>query len=430
MLIALILDKCSYMNISYFDDARVTPKLLLQKTKSLEIYRRQILDGANKNDLLVPEASLYYAKDISLHEAVAEASKKAKKLKYVLLIGIGGQSLGVEAVHSVLDQGGTKFLLLDTVSVARLREVQSELKACKKVSQIAVCVSSKSGATTETLTNATIILSDLEKTFGKAIYEQTYFIGTEKTDFIKYGKKIGATCLTVPKAIGGRFSIGTCAGLIPLALLGHDIDEFISGFIDAEHETLESVVVDSASRLSIYHQLKYSHYNFFAFETRLEKLGRWYRQLFAESLGKEKDLTGKEVKHAMVPVISTPVELHSMGQLYMSGVPDVYTDFVTFDDEELDIMLPKANRLAPALKGYSMQEVATAIYGGVIGAYQETQLPYRATVFEENLAYSVGQFMAMRMREVMYTAHLLNLNAFDQPNVELYKTKTREIMEV
>ena len=164
------------------------------------------------------------------------------------------------------------------------------------------------------------------------------------------------------------------------------------------------------------------------FETRLEKLGMWYRQLFAESLGKETDRAGKEVTFSMVPTISTAVELHSVGQLYLSGVPAAYTDFVAFDDEELDVMLPKSNKFAPALKGYSLQEIATAIYGGVIGAYQEQQLPYRATIFEEELAYSVGQFMAMRLREVMYTAHLLNLNAFDQPNVELYKNKTNEIL--
>ena len=416
------------MNISYFDDARVTEKLLLQKTKSLQAYRQQILEYTNNNDLGVPEASLYYPKDISLHDAVTEASARSKKLKYVLLIGIGGQSLGVEAVHAVLDTGKTKLLVLDTVSVSRLHEVREELKACKKVSQIAICVSSKSGATIEVLANASVILSELEERFGKTIYEQTYFIGSENSDFMKQGKKFGATCLTMPISIGGRFSISTNAGFVPLALLGHDVDEFIAGYVDAAHETLESVVADSAARLAVYHQLKYPHYNFFAFETRLEKMGNWYRQLFGESLGKEKDKSGKDVAHTMVPAISTPVELHSVGQLYMSGVPAVYTDFVTFDDEELDVMLPKGNKLAPALKGYSLQEVATALYGGVIGAYQEQQLPYRATIFEEELAYSVGQFMAMRLREVMYVAYLLNLNAFDQPNVELYKTKTKEIL--
>jgi len=130
----------------------------------------------------------------------------------------------------------------------------------------------------------------------------------------------------------------------------------------------------------------------------------------------------------MVPTISTAVELHSVGQLFMSGVPEAYTDFVTFDDEVIDVAVSKKTKLAPVLKGKSLSEIATALYGGVVAAYEERQLPYRATIFEEELPYSLGLFMGMRMREVMYTAKLLDVNAFNQPNVELYKTKTKEIL--
>ncbi len=416
------------MNISYFDDARVTDNLLIKKQKQLDVYRQTISQAEAENNITVPEASLYYPKDIALHEQLAEMQKKAKLIKHVVLIGIGGSSLGTEAVHAVLDTGRVELSVLDTVSVSKLHEVKTTLAKYKKASQLAICIVSKSGSTTETLTNASVLLADLEAKFGSAIYGQVYFIGNPGTDFMRLGKKLGATCVTMPEIIGGRFSVATAVGLVPLTLLGHDVDEFISGYLDVLTSTLETVVSESSARLATYHQLKFSHYNFFAFETRLEKLGQWYRQLFAESLGKETTISGLAVKNVMVPAIMTPVELHSVGQLYMSGVPDVYTDFVSFDDETLDVMIPKQTKIAKQLKGYSLQEVATALYGGVIAAYQERQLPYRATVFEDNLAYSIGQFMAMRLREVMYTAKLLDVNAFDQPNVELYKQKTREIL--
>lgn len=416
------------MHISYFDDARVTESQMKRKERELKAYRTKISEAEANFDLTIPESSLYYAKDIGLHETLGEIAKRTKGLKYVLLIGIGGSSLGTEAVHAVLDTGKTKLLVLDTVSVSRLNEVQQALALCKKATQVAVCVVSKSGNTTETLANASIVLDDLEARFGAAMHEQIYFIGNAGTDFMKFGKKYGAHCIAMPEIIGGRYSVATAVGLVPLTLLGHDVDEFLSGYLDVLSPTLESVVAESAARLAQYHTFKFPHYNFFAFESRLEKLGQWYRQLFAESLGKETDQNGKKLSLAMVPAISTPVELHSVGQLYMSGVPTAYTDFVSFDDETLDVMIPKGTKLAKNLKGYSLQEVATALYGGTIAAYQERQLPYRATVFEENLAYSIGQFMAMRLREVMYTAHLLDVNAFDQPNVELYKQKTREIL--
>ncbi len=418
------------MNISYFDDARVTDSVLSQKSKKLQPYRTQIQASLEQNDLTVSEASLYAVSSLELHDTVTSLVKKYKAAKHLVLIGIGGSSLGVEAVHAVLGTKKVSLSVLDTVSVARLKEVQESLRSYKKVSDVVVCVISKSGSTTETLANAEVILEHLRGRFGGAVYEQLVCIGNPKTTLMQFAKKVQAEVVTMPESIGGRFSVGTAVGIVPLALLGHDVDDFIEGFLDANHPTLEAVVADSAARLATYHTLGYPHYTFFAFETRLERLGAWYRQLLAESLGKAEDMAGKPVKQVMVPTISTPVELHSTGQLYMSGVPDSYTDFVTFDDEDLDIMLSKKAVLAKSLKGRTVLEVATAIYGGVIGAYQEKQLPYRATIFEDDLAYSLGQFMAMRMREIMYTAYLLNRNVFDQPNVELYKEKTRAILSL
>ena len=416
------------MFISYFDDTRVTEKALQTNLRKLTKYRAEIANQAATSDTTQSEYSLLYPKDYQLHETLETVKKDFKNVKHVILIGIGGSSLGVEAIHAVLDTGATKLTVLDTVSAYNLDLALQAAAKVKKVTELAVCVISKSGKTTETLTNAAIVLDALKETFGEAVYKQTIFIGDPGSDGLVYGKKKGSMVVTMPANIGGRYSVATAVGLIPLTLLRHDVDELITGFLDAAEERFESIVAKSASRVALYHQFKYPHYNFFAFEPRLEKLGRWYRQLFAESLGKEKTKEGKKVTHAMVPTISTPVELHSVGQLYMSGVPQTFTDFVTFDDEIIDAKVPKGNTLSGKLKGLSMQEIATGLYGGVIAAYEEQSLPYRATIFEEELSYSLGLFMAMRMREIMYAAHLLNVDAFNQPNVELYKTKTKQIL--
>ena len=416
------------MFISYFDDARVTEKALQTNLKKLSKYRAEIAAQVETGDLTKSEYSLAYPKDYALHATLETIKKDFKYVKNVIVIGIGGSSLGVEAIHAVLDVGESRLTVLDTVSAYNLDLALKAAAKVKKVTELAVCVISKSGKTTETITNAAIVLEALKETFGEAIYKQAIFIGDPKSDGLVYGKKKGSMVVEMPANIGGRYSVATAVGLIPLTLLGHDTDEFITGFLDAGEERFEAIVAESAARLALYHSFKYPHYNFFAFEPRLEKLGRWYRQLFAESLGKETTKDGKKVVFAMVPTISTPVELHSVGQLYMSGVPKIITDFVTFDDEEIDAKVPKGNALAGKLKGMSMQEIATGLYGGVVAAYEEEQLPYRATIFEEELSYSLGLFMAMRMREVMYTAHLLNVDTFNQPNVELYKNKTKEIL--
>lgn len=418
------------MFISYFDDQRVTEKALVNNQKKLTKYRAQIEENTKNNDNTVPEYSLFHCKDFALHETLADVKKQFKEVKHVVLVGIGGSSLGVEAIHSVLDQGKVKLSVLDTVSAHKVNLVIKELLTLKKSNKIAICVVSKSGKTTETLANAAVLLDTLKDSFGEEIYKQTIFIGDEGTELMSYGKKRKITCLFMPSIIGGRYSVATAVGLVPLTILGHDVDDFMAGYLDAAEENYESLVAESAARVAVYHQLKYHHYNFFAFEPRLEPLGRWYRQLFAESLGKELDLTGKPVKHALVPTISTPVELHSVGQLYMSGVPDTLTDFVTFDDEQIDIKIARTNKISPKLQGRTLQEVSTALYGGVMAAYQERNLPYRSAIFEESLPYSLGLFMAMRLREVMYLSYLLEVNAFDQPNVELYKIKTEEILSL
>ncbi len=415
------------MYLSYFDIEKVTPTSQAKGLKKLKPYREVVKKIVDTNDNSRPEYSLVHARNPELHDKIDEVKKQFKGIEHLVLVGIGGSNLGTEAIHSVLDTGKVKLHSIDTVSPHDIQLLLAELNKVKSVKKLAICVISKSGNTAETLVGAGIILEALELKFKSAIYAQTIFIGNPNTDFMKAGKKLGVQIIAMPEIVGGRYSVATEVGLIPLALLGHDTDAFISGILDATSEEFETIVAENAVRLESYVNNKFTHYNFFAFEKRLDKLGAWYRQLTAESIGKEKDRAGKPVKNGFLPTISTPVELHSVGQLYLSGFAGIYTDFVTFDDDSIDYKIPKKG-ISKLYGKHEAQEIATAIYGGVMAAYQQRSLPYRSTIFDEDMAYSLGLFMNMRMLETMYLADLMNLNAFDQPNVELYKIKTREIL--
>lgn len=415
------------MYFSYFDIESVTPGSQSRGLKKLQTYRKKVKKVIEKNNDTKPEYSLVHAQNPAVHDSLETVKKHFKGIQHLILIGIGGSNLGSEAIHSVLDKGDVKLHTLDTVSAHNIGLLLQELKAVRSVKKIAICVISKSGNTAETLVNAGVLLGALEKKFKKAVYAQTVFVGNPGTDFMKVGKRLKVKTVPMPEIVGGRYSVATEVGLIPLALLGHDTDAFIAGILDASTEEFESVVAENAVRLNHYINKSFRHYNFFAFEPRLAKLGAWYRQLFAESIGKEKDRSGKLVTKGFLPTISTPVELHSVGQLYMSGFDGVYTDFVTFDDDSINFDIPKKGASKTYGK-FDVQEVATALYGGVMGAYQDRSLPYRSTIFDEDLPYALGLFMGMRMLETMYVAELMNLNAFNQPNVELYKNKTRKIL--
>jgi len=419
------------MLFSYFDIGFSTVKgferAVNKSVKALSSYRTKVAKVVAQHDRRHPEYSLVHAQDSSVHDIIEVTRKQFKGIKHLVLVGIGGSNLGTEAVHELLGEMKVKLHSLDTVAPYQVQSLLNQLKKVKKIDQVAVCIISKSGSTVETMVNAGVLLEALEKQYGKKIYKQTICIGNSSTAYLKSAKRMGAHVVSMPEIVGGRYSVGTEVGLIPLALLGHNVDAFIAGLLDASKEQFEQITSANAARLAIYLRKKYTHYNFFAFEPRLYKLGAWYRQLQAESLGKTKTKKGKKTTHGFVPAITTAVELHSTGQLYMSGLLPVYTDFVTFDDVDCNYNIPKKG-FAKSYGTFNMQEIAAGIYGGVIGAYQTKKLPYRTTIFDEDLDYSVGLFMGMRMMETMYVAELLGINAFNQPNVELYKDKTREIL--
>lgn len=419
------------MELTYFDAGKTTDKEVQRGIKSLKKYRAKVLKVVTNKDATQPEFSLATWSDGKMLDSIYALQPHFKKIKHVVLVGIGGSSLGTEAIHSVLATSKHPQLhILDTVSAFELDKLLHDLWGVKKTEQLAVCVVSKSGGTIETLANTTVLLEKLEKKLDKSIYKQVVYVGDANSPLLKAGKKLNGQVITMPKEVGGRYSVFTSVGLVPLLLLGHDIEKILDGVADATTQFFEESVAESASRLHSHLKKGANSLNFFAFDTRLVRLGKWYRQLAAESLGKEFDRKKRKLKIGFLPTISTPVELHSVGQLYFSKFPGVYTDFVSFTDEEHDFSLPQKNKFTTKLKGKTLQEIQTAIYAGVTGAYVEQELPYRTTTLEGDIAYELGLFMAMRMLEVMYLAELMNVDAFNQPNVELYKDMTRKALKV
>ncbi len=416
------------MQLSFSDNDTAAPEIVTKKLKKLNSYRQDVAEIQKKRKKSAPEYALVHAADAKLSKQIHEIQQDFKTVKHLVLIGIGGSSLGTEAIHHVVGEKGVRLHVIDEIAPYKIADTLKKLRSVKKVEQIAVCVISKSGTTTETVTNAAVVLEQLADKFGKNIYKQTLFIGDSGSPLLRVGKTMGGRCISTTKNIGGRFSVGTETALVPLAILGHDIDSFINGFSDSYNKQFEEISAASAARISAYLESEYKHYNFFVFDSRLEPLGHWYRQLSAESLGKAKKINGKKHTSVMVPAVNTATELHSTGQLYMSGVPATYTDIVTFDDE-YDYEIPDTI-VAKKYSSFTQAEVAVAIYAGVIKTYQELGLPYRTTAFTENLTYSLGLFMGMRMREIMYIANLQNIDAFTQPNVEMYKTTTRKILNI
>lgn len=409
------------MHITHYN-----PKLA---TKLLHEYRDALLPFAEtlkkeratfKNN--TPYSALWQWEDEKMLHEVTALVGKFKKPKHVILIGVGGSSLGTEAAHAVLDDDNTAQLhILDTVSAHETKAVFSYIAAVRKVQDIIVCVVSKSGKTTETLLNAEVVLGHLEQRFGKEIYGQTVFISKNRSSLRKVARQRKAHFIAMPDNVSGRYSIMTPAGLVPLALLGHDIEALLSGYGDASNDEYIKIAANQAAYLYAYQDAGAGAVQFFVFDTRLVRFAKWYRQLFAESLGKaDKAGRGKNDSAVLVPVISSAVELHSTAQQFFAKKGPVYTEFFNFPDTVTDFTLSSRANITPYKKS-SLEKARSALYRATLDACQAQRIPYAEYYCDENLSYSLGLLFGLKMYTVVMMAALMEVDPFDQPAIEEYK---------
>ena len=170
----------------------------------------------------------------------------------------------------------------------------------------------------------------------------------------------------------------------------------------------------------------------FIFAPQLESVGKWYRQLMGESIGKETDLTGTTVHTGITPTVSVgSVDLHSVTQLYLGGPRDKVTTFVSTAAHDSDAKVP-ADQMFPTLVehlgGVSASKIMNAILQGVKKTYKSQGLPFMEIELESVSPREIGAFFQFKMIEMMYLGKLLNINTFDQPQVELYKIETKKIL--
>ena len=203
---------------------------------------------------------------------------------------------------------------------------------------------SKSGGTTETIANFEILLNILKK--YKKKYEKYVVVTTDKDSKLwNLSLKKGFDTLEIPKKVGGRFSVLSSVGLFPLGIIGVDIYQLLKGAKLMKNSCLNKNIIKNPAALSA--SLIYLHrlndikiHDLFIFNYDLESLGKWYRQLMGESIGKEYDKNMIRVFEGITPTVSIgSTDLHSMAQLYLGGPYDKFTTFVRIEKnrEEIDI---------------------------------------------------------------------------------------------
>jgi glucose-6-phosphate isomerase len=315
-----------------------------------------------------------------------------------------------------------------------LELVQHELKQGREVVINAI---SKSGTTTETIVNFELFY-DLLKKYRPFDYHASMVITTDEGSKLwQFGTQEGITCLAVPQHVGGRYSVFSAVGLFPLGLIGVDIDALCAGAQDSVTRCTsmtmqENYAVQRAAVLYAHYQQGKMIHDSFMFAVDAESLGKWYRQLMGESIGKADDREGKQVRIGITPTVSIgSTDLHSVGQLYLGGPRDKVTTFVAIEQPKHTVIVPEYasfDKLVAKIQGKSVVSILNAILYGVRAAYIRAGLPFMTITMPEKHARYIGQLMQMQMLEIMYLGYMFNIDPFDQPQVELYKTETRKIL--
>lgn len=394
---------------------------------------RQVIDASDYN---MPEASICLPSDKTILAQVDEMvkKKKTKELKYIIVIGIGGSNLGTKALYDSLYGSADvltpnrypKMFFLDTIdpkaNAAFLHYFDDNVVS---ENEFSISLISKSGGTTEPLVNAEILLGHLKKRFPNW-KDRCVVITDNNSKMWDASKEIGIDVLGIPKKVGGRYSILSAVGLFPLAMAGIDIRSLLKGAEDMRGQCVTDTPENYARSSSIfqYHYLQEGKaiHNSFYFHPELESLGKWYRQLVGESIGK--DHTG------VTPMVSIgSVDHHSMVQLYWGGPSDKTAELV-YAKKQFSCMVP-SDPIFPTLSttaGKDTAEIVSAIRQGTALTYEKQQQPYFEIMLDEINEYEIGAYMQYKMMEILYLAHLMKVNAFDQPQVELYKIETRKIL--
>lgn len=366
---------------------------------------------------------------------------------HVLVLGIGGSALGTRALLDALrapawneldDEGRDFFPRLTVLENVDPTSVAAALKRIDP-RRVLVNVVSKSGGTAETMAQYLVVRAWLDEALGPAAYRHLVFTTDPARGALReLATQEGIATLTVPPGVGGRFSVLSPVGLLPAALVGIDIAGLLVGARAAlDQAQSEDLLRNPAALYAGLHWaadtwLGARLHVLMPYTDRLRQLAEWYRQLWAESLGKRLDRRGQPVHTGPTPVGAVgATDQHSQVQLFMEGPFDKALTFIVVDDLGVDVPIPARAGL-PAdlayLPGHSLGELLRAEYAATAAALARMGRMNLTLRLPDLSAASVGELLMFFQVATGYAGVWYGIDPFDQPGVELGKRLTYAAM--
>ncbi len=334
--------------------------------------------------------------------------KKLQKYKFYNLIGMGGSTLGTEAIYDFLN-----FKIKKKFKFYNNLQNQNILKSKNKKLNLII---SKSGNTLETISNFNLILKNQRKNKNVIITEN-------KNSFLNLlAKKLKAEVFEHKNYIGGRYSVLSEVGMLPAQLMGLNERKFKRFNYLIKNKLFTNSLIQNVN--FIYKCINKGKTNsvILNYDEKSENLFKWYQQLIAESLGKK--------SKGIFPIISSmPKDNHSLLQLYLDGTKNNFFTFFSIINEKSQ-KLGNKNLLNQflSLKNKNVSEVIYSQKSATENIFKKKNVPFRSFELLNRNEETLGELFCFFILETILLGRLLKVNPFDQPSVELIKVETRKIL--
>ena len=363
----------------------------------------------------------------------AEIKKSAEKIKkscdIFIVIGIGGSYLGARAVIEYLKSPLYNSLKKDTpdiyfagcnISAASIAEL---LSICEG-KDVCINIISKSGTTTEPAVAFRVFRGMLEQKYGVEGARERIFVTTDrqKGTLKAFSDQMGYQTFVVPDDVGGRFSVLTAVGLLPIAVAGIDIDELMQGAQDAiaayasDDIAINDCYKYAAIRNILYRKGKTTEI-LVGYETYAQMFNEWWKQLYGESEGKDQ----KGIFPASV-IFST--DLHSLGQYIQDGVRNLFETVISVEENDVAYEIPYDPANVDGLNflaGTDLNHVKKTAMQGTLLAHVDGGVPNVLLEVKDRSAHTLGYMIYFFELACAISGYMLGVNPFDQPGVEAYK---------
>ncbi len=410
------------------DYGYLAPDVDLEEVKAFQdnvdlAHKKVTQGGGLGSDFLgwVDPAKIVSADEV---KTVKDLAKQLQDNSDVLVsIGIGGSYLGARAVIEALGISSGKEVIFAGNSLSAYEHTKFLKLLDGK--RFAINAISKSGTTTEPAVAFRLFRDLLEKTVGKDEAKKHIVATTDakKGALRKFADEEGYPTLVIADDVGGRYSVLSPVGLLPIAVAGIDIDALLSGAKDAADACSVTDVTKNpayfyAAARNLLYRKGYSTEIFASFEPRLHYIAEWWKQLTGESEGKD--------HISLFPAsVDLTTDLHSMGQWIQQGRRNIIETFVIIDGGEPDLKIPGAENDLDELnylQGKPLTEVNHAAYQGTALAHRDGGVPNSTIHLAQLDAYSLGALLYFYERAIGVSGYLMGINPFNQPGVEAYKT--------